>query len=172
MSFLEGIGKFGEKVGETVAKSAGNARDKSKIIMEKQKLKNKQNKIESQMNANLLELGKRYYDLCCELPVDDVQELVNAIAQAKNDIAQIEAEIKALSPNSYCINCGKELRKDQLYCDVCGTKQPVAEKPEPEVVSGDVINADGEQIAAAEDTANTAAPVENAEETVKEEKSE
>ena len=113
MSFFDKAGKFAEKAGEKMARAASGVADKSKLLAEKTKLKSQINSENSNINKAYTELGKRYFEISGENPSAEYEAV----------ITELQQQIAALETENTCPKCGSPMKKDQQFCQTCGTRQ-------------------------------------------------
>ena len=122
MGFLEKVGGFAEKAGEKVKKGASGVADKSKLLAEKAKLRSQINTENSNINKAYTEVGKRYFELFGHEPAEDFAELVGKINSSNERIAELQQQLAALEVETTCPKCGATIKKDQQFCQSCGSK--------------------------------------------------
>lgn len=122
MGFLDKVGRFAEKAGENMAKAATGVADKSKTLAEKTKLKSQINNEKSSINKAYAELGKKYYELSGINPAPEYMEFVSQIKASMVHIEELEQQIAALEIESTCPKCGAAMRRDQQFCQACGSR--------------------------------------------------
>ncbi|MCQ2464750.1 MAG: zinc ribbon domain-containing protein [Oscillospiraceae bacterium] len=122
MGFLEKVGGFAERAGEKVKKGATGVADKSKLLAEKTKLRSQINSENSNINKAYTELGKKYFELFGHEPSEDFAEIVGRINNSNVHITELQQQLAALEVETTCPKCGAVIRKDQQFCQACGSK--------------------------------------------------
>ncbi len=123
MGFFDKAGKFAEKAGEKMARAASGVADKSKLLAEKTKLKSQISTENSNINKAYTELGKRYFEVSGENPSAEYESIISGIKTSMAHITELQQQIAALETENTCSKCGAPLKKDQQFCQTCGTKQ-------------------------------------------------
>ncbi len=123
MSFFDKAGKFAEKAGEKMARAASGVADKSKLLAEKTKLKSQINSENSNINKAYTELGKRYFEISSENPSAEYEAIIIEIKASMAHITELQQQIAALETENTCPKCGSPMKKDQQFCQTCGTRQ-------------------------------------------------
>ncbi len=125
MDFFSNLSSKLSVTGKSVA-------DKAKEMTEITKLNAKIVAEESKLNKAYTEIGKICFEKCqCDMG-EECAEYVDAAKSAMEAIAAAKEQIKTLKGVRECVNCGKELGKNDLFCGNCGTKNelPVVEEEE------------------------------------------
>ena len=128
MDFFSNLSSKLSSTGKTVA---GKAKEMTEITKLNAKIVAEENKL----NKAYIEIGKKCFNACqCDLG-EEYAEYVAAAKAALAEIAAAKEQINALKGVRECVNCGKELGKNDLFCGNCGAKNelPVVEE-EPEAV--------------------------------------
>lgn len=134
MGFLDSVKDIAGKFGESVERGAKTVSDNSKKFAEKNKLKREVSTVESNLNADYIELGKALFAKICDDPENEFADTVSDIKEKNSRLAELRNMMMALEDKSVCPNCGAEIAKDQAFCDKCGQKL----NPETEKVIEDV----------------------------------
>ncbi|MDD6825366.1 MAG: zinc ribbon domain-containing protein [Oscillospiraceae bacterium] len=122
MGFLEKVGGFAEKAGEKMSKAATGVADKSKLLAEKTKLKSQINSENSNINKAYAELGKKYFETNGHNPSEEYADVVAKINESMNRISNLQQQLAALEVETTCPKCGSTIKKDQQFCQSCGSK--------------------------------------------------
>ena len=69
------------------------------------------------------------FEKICDDPESDYASIVSDIKNKTANLEELRSILMTLEDKITCANCGAHIRKDQIYCDKCGTK---VEHPEPE----------------------------------------
>lgn len=123
MGFLEKVGGFAEKAGSKMSKAASGVADKSKLLAEKAKLKSQISSENSAITKAYTELGKKYFEIFGHEPAEDFAETVAKINESNAKIAELQQQLAALEVETVCPKCGASIKKDQQFCQACGSKQ-------------------------------------------------
>lgn len=123
MGFLDRVGGFAEKAGEKMSKAASGAADKAKLIAEKTKLNSQINNEKSNIEKVYKELGKKYFEVSGNNPGEEFAEMVARINESMNRISDIQQQLASLEVENTCPKCGAAMKKDQQFCQACGSKQ-------------------------------------------------
>ena len=84
MGFFDSVKDIAGKFGESVERGAKTVSDNSKKFAEKNKLKREISSIESNINADYIELGKAMFEKICNDPEGEFAGTVSDIKE-KND---------------------------------------------------------------------------------------
>lgn len=122
MGFLDSVKDIAGKVGGSVEKGAKTVSESSKKLAEKTRLKREIAHIETLINDDYIELGRAYFDIICDDPENEYAATVSDIEENNENLQQLRAQLMALEDKICCENCGSQVRKEQVYCDKCGTK--------------------------------------------------
>lgn len=129
MDFFTDLGNKITNTGKSVA-------DKAKDLTELTKLNAKMVSEENKLSKAYGEIGKLYYTQS-QGELDEVyEEYAEAAKAALSEIAVLKERIKTLKGVRVCVQCGKEIGKNDLYCSSCGAKN---EPEEPEAKTIDQI---------------------------------
>ena len=85
--------------------------------------------VQSDINTDYIELGKVMFEKICDDPESEYASIVSDIKDKSANLEELKALLMTLEDKITCVNCGAHIRKDQIYCDKCGTKveRPAAE---------------------------------------------
>lgn len=155
------------ELGETITKTAKEIGEKADVFFESQKLQNKAAAEKRMIEKNLADLGNLVYKRFVDgEPMDEeLSAVCEEINQHQTIIAKYREEIARLKGRKLCGGCGESIDLDAAFCPKCGTPCP---DPEPEVMEGEVVDADGaavetpEEAPAGEETTDGDAPTEEA----------
>ena len=135
-----------------ITKTTAHARSGVSKVSNTVKLYSRKNAIIEELNDLFDTLGKMsYYNAIgegSETAEDDIVTVISEITRLKNELVDIEEELRIKSGKKQCPECHGELQRNALYCPYCGAKltdDPVAETSEEQQVTEEVI----------EDVANT-----------------
>lgn len=123
MGFFDKGKMFAEKAGEKIGKAADSAKSTAKLTIEKQKLKNQISSENSSINKTYSELGKKYYEQSGMNPAPEYESYVNSIRDSFERIEDLKLQIQALENDNTCPQCGAPMKKDQQFCQACGSRQ-------------------------------------------------
>lgn len=117
MTFFEELKKNLTDVSGTLAKKSGE-------VVEVQKLKMKKYSIEGDIRKDYELMGRIFYAQMEESgEIDDnVTEIFQRIAEAKDAVAEIEDKLAKASKGKFCTTCGEKASKNMSYCPYCGAK--------------------------------------------------
>ena len=133
---------FFEELSGKITAGASNISNSAKKMTETAK-------INSEINSNTNQIEKLMKSIGVAVKarlMDDItdEEVLQLSAEIDSLIArnsELNEQLKQLRGYSKCLNCGKDLTADSLYCPYCGTKveKPVAaEADETEGAAGEV----------------------------------
>lgn len=123
MGFFDKVKEISGSVSENVAKAASGAADKTKVTIEKTKLKGQIKTEKTNIEKQYAEIGKKYFELMGHNPSEDYAPMVDIINESLNKINVIQQQLDALEAENTCPHCGTVLKKDQQFCQTCGAKQ-------------------------------------------------
>ena len=129
MGFVDSVKDLAGKFGESVERGAKTVSNSSKKFAEKTKMKREIARVQSDINTDYIELGKVMFDKICDDPENEYASIVADIKDKSENLEELKRLLMTLEDKITCANCGAHIRKDQIYCDKCGTK---VEHPEPE----------------------------------------
>lgn len=129
MDFFTDLGNKITNTGKSVA-------DKAKDLTELTKLNAKVVSEENKLSKAYGEIGRLYYAQTQGELGEGYEEQAAAAKAALSEIAALKERIKALKGVRVCVQCGKEIGKNDLYCCSCGAKN---ELEEPETKTMDQI---------------------------------
>lgn len=133
--FAEKAGGFAGKAGEKMKQAASEAADKSKLLAEKAKIKSKISTENSNVTKAYTELGKKYFEISGLNPSEEYIDAVDKIKESMARISELQQQLAALEIENTCPKCGTTLKKDQQFCQACGTKlENFVDVPYTEVV--------------------------------------
>ncbi|MCR5122480.1 MAG: zinc ribbon domain-containing protein [Ruminococcus sp.] len=141
MGFFEGLG-------EKISNGASNLSNSAKKMAET-------TKINSEINANTNQIDKLMKSIGVAVKArlmdgitdEEVLQLSSEIDALVERNTALNDQLKELRGFSKCINCGKDLTADSLFCPYCGTKveKPKSEEIAAEDVVVEAVNADGKK---------------------------
>lgn len=120
MGFKESIKKIGSDVYSSASKTAENIADKSKVLAEKSKLKKQIGAEQSAIMSKYNEMGRRLYDANKNSAPAGFEEDFKFISEAFVKISELQEELKELDIDYSCPSCGMKLKKEQVFCHLCG----------------------------------------------------
>lgn len=129
MDFFTDLGNKITNTGKSVA-------DKAKDLTELTRLNAKVVSEENRLSKAYCEIGKLYYAQSQGELGEAYEEQAAAAKAALSEIASLKERIKALKGVRVCVQCGKEIGKNDLYCCSCGARN---EPEEPEAKTIDQI---------------------------------
>lgn len=122
MGFVDSVKDFAGKFGESVERGAKTVSNSSKKFAEKTKIKREMARVESDINTDYIELGKVMYEKICSDPDTEFLATVSDIKEKNLKLDELKAELMSLEDKVFCVNCGSQIRREQVYCDKCGKK--------------------------------------------------
>lgn len=80
--------------------------------------------VESKRNKDYIKLGELYYNQIKDTEIEnqEIKELVDAITEKNEKIAELNQEINAAKNKRICPNCSANIDDNSIYCSVCGAK--------------------------------------------------
>lgn len=122
MGFVDSVKDFAGKFGESVERGAKTVSNSSKKFAEKTKIKREMARVESDINTDYIELGKVMYEKICSDPESEFITTISDIKEKTLKLDELKAELMSLEDKVFCVNCGSQIRREQVYCDKCGAK--------------------------------------------------
>ena len=118
MEFFDDAVNKTKEVFQTVSKKTGEV-----ITTEKQKFD--MASLKAKCEKDYTALGKIYFEFVKddEGAPEGVKELVAAIMEKNLEIDRLAAEIQNSKNRRICSNCGANIDKNSIYCNICGAKQ-------------------------------------------------
>lgn len=126
MDFFTDLGNKITNTGKSVA-------DKAKDLTELTRLNAKVVSEENRLSKAYCEIGKLYYAQSQGELGEEYEEQAAAAKAALSEIASLKERIKALKGVRVCVQCGKEIGKNDLYCCSCGARNEL-EEPEAKTI--------------------------------------
>ena len=132
---------FFEELSEKITTGANNIQNSAKKMSETAKINSEINANTNQIDKLMKKIGvvvkARLMDTIAD---DEVLELSDEIDKliARNGI--LNEQLKELRGFSKCVNCGKDVSADSLFCPYCGTKVESAKSAEEEAADGEPVN--------------------------------
>lgn len=115
-------------VANTVVKTSTEMVEKSKVLSSIGSCKRDVKELYQSLGENLYKKGKDGL-----LVGEEFSETISKIDILYEEIAILQAKLEALSNDSTCNSCGKELDKGIKFCPSCGSKQEeIKEEPQEE----------------------------------------
>lgn len=115
--FANSVNNFGNKVVEKTSNSTENIRLSSAIKDE-----------ERIINETYIAIGKKYRELYGEAPAPEFVELLGEIYKHEAVVADHRLKIQQNKGKTNCQNCGAEIDATAQFCNLCGTKNPMADE--------------------------------------------
>lgn len=136
MGFVDSVKEFAEKVGDTVDKGIKTGSDGYKKMTEKSRLKKETARLNNEVNAIFISVGKAIYSK--DPYSKEFRKQFEAVKEKNAEIERLNVLISALEDKVACKQCGEMVSKDSKFCDKCGSKidLPV---PEPETVQAEEV---------------------------------
>lgn len=130
--------EFFDKLGKKASQAAKITADKTGKIAKETKLKFRIGELKTQINDIYEEIGKKVYEkhvreeeLCIK---KDLEEQCTKIDVLSDEIDNLLKECLELKDKKQCLNCYKEIEKDDKFCPNCGEKQTDEPAKEVEVL--------------------------------------
>ncbi len=125
MAFLE---NFGKKVGE----AAQAAAKKSSEIVETTKLNANVNAEEDKIQKLYVQLGKTVFEkfMANGGTEDYLQEACEQIVSHEQNIKALKEKIAEVKGVKFCVGCGAEMDRAQIFCSKCGARNDIGQTAE------------------------------------------
>lgn len=135
MGFFDKVKETASAVGGKVKETSANLGDKSKIAIEKQKIKSAISRENTNINKKYCEIGKKYFEIFGETPNEEFITLIDEIRVANDNITKLNNQLFELEDFVVC-SCGARVPKGVAFCSNCGSSVviPVVEDPIVETV--------------------------------------
>lgn len=122
MGFLEEAGKFVEKSGKKIVKLADETKDNANIAIEKGKIKRQITAEKANIEKDLAEIGKIFYRQNMQNPPEEYSAAFRSINVSEKNISALNLKLTNLDKETTCTGCGSKVKKEQKFCQVCGTR--------------------------------------------------
>jgi RNA polymerase subunit RPABC4/transcription elongation factor Spt4 len=126
MDFFTDLGNKITSTGKTVA-------DKAKDLTELTRLNARVVSEEGKLSKAYCEIGKLYYAQSKGELDGPYEEYAAAASASLSEITALKEQIKNLKGVRVCVQCGREIGKNDLYCSSCGARNDF-EEPETKPV--------------------------------------
>lgn len=140
MGFVESVKDIAGKFGESVERGAKTVSNSSKKFAEKTKMKREIARVQSDINTDYIELGKVMLEKIADDPDSEYASIAADIREKTDKLEELKAMLMTLEDKMTCSSCGAHIRKDQAYCDKCGTKVVIITPETPENVTESVFS--------------------------------
>ena len=142
---------FFDKVKDLALSAAQTTSDKIEVAKVSKDIRNEENKV----REVLASIGKIIYGKYEAGIVKDeeVIALCKEVDDHMENIQVMREKALELKDKKSCVNCGKELNEEDMYCAACGSQQPSKADPEDEANAEDTDAAETD--AAETDTVET-----------------
>ncbi len=123
MSFFEAMGRKLSDAGQTSAQKAKDLADMAKynsLILDAEKT----------ISGLYQQIGEKYVEKHVDELEPEMEELVNAIQEAKDKIKEYQHVLGELKGLKECPSCGTQVAMDAVFCPACGTNLAKAYKAE------------------------------------------
>ena len=100
---------------------------------------------EKVLNDIYFQLGKVYYENSGN-PDANYESYFNAISSSIAKIDEMKKIVQALKSIVPCPNCGAEMRKEAIFCNLCGTEMPKTQFNTVQPVSGRICTTCGNMV--------------------------
>lgn len=146
------MGKFDEILDDVVvnAKAAASVvSKKATCVYDSSKQKLAAAELRGEINKKLKELGALTYKMQISSVdcTDDIAKLVNEISELKENLDTINQNLASAKNQKKCPQCGVNVPKNSLFCNICGAKI------EDEVLADEEQTSESEAEKSAEDVA-------------------
>ncbi|WP_297955797.1 zinc ribbon domain-containing protein [uncultured Ruminococcus sp.] len=142
MGFVESVKDIAGKFGESVERGAKTVSNSSKKFAEKTKMKREIARVQSDINTDYIELGKVLFEKIADDPDSEYASIAADIKEKSANLEELKALLMTLEDKITCSNCGAHIRKDQAYCDKCGTKVEIITPETSETATESVFSSD------------------------------
>ncbi|MCD8187545.1 MAG: zinc ribbon domain-containing protein [Ruminococcus sp.] len=119
-SFLDKFNDAVKKGSKSVKTAYNSAKDGTKKMVDKEKIKKEIKQAESEINSIYAEIGKKYFEANSD---NDKAEYASDISGIKEKLAKIDSlknEMAAMDERCVCPKCGADIEKDSKFCAKCG----------------------------------------------------
>lgn len=117
MGFVNNVRNIINNAGQETVKKANDLGETSRL---NGLIAENQNKI----RQHYAMIGERYYKAYADCPVEEVRDMVEAIKQMEQTIANCQTQINKIKGIIPCPHCGKDTSINAPYCSNCGGKMP------------------------------------------------
>lgn len=125
MGFLDSLGKTLSEVGQTTLKKGAEVANTAKYSL---MISDEERKIEKVYQ----EIGKKYYELHALDYEAEYSEMIAAIEDGKEKIAEYQEKIKEIKGYTKCYNCQGDVPAGVNFCPCCGAAQDAGPVPSPQ----------------------------------------
>ena len=134
MGFVDSVKGFAGRVGESVERGAKTVSSNSKKFAEKNKVKRDIAHIEADINSDYIELGKALFEKIGNDPDSEYAATIADIKEKNSKLSELKAVLMSLEDKMFCVNCGAQINKEQLFCGAKVNENEPVETIEAEVV--------------------------------------
>lgn len=169
MGFFDKVKQTASVVGGKVKDTGVAIGDKSKVAIEKQKIKSAITKENQDITRQYTQIGKKYVELFGEQASLEFAENIKAINTAKDEITRLSIKLNELDDYITC-QCGARVPKNAVFCPTCGnaisvTTETTAEEETSEANINEVPETDFEPPVQPIEPIQPVEPLENADAT-------
>ena len=137
---------FFDEVGKKLTQASQDAIQKTKDMADITKYNSAISNEEKVLNDLYFQLGKVYYETC-ENRDNMYVSFFDAIDASIAKIDEMKKTIQALKSIVPCPKCGAEMKREAIFCNVCGTEMPKTQYNTTQVVSNRVCTTCGNMVA-------------------------
>ncbi|MCD8395938.1 MAG: zinc ribbon domain-containing protein [Lachnospiraceae bacterium] len=117
MAFFDGLGGRLQKTGQ-------DAIEKTKKTAEIVRLNSAISDLEREISSAYTEIGKLYYQKNnIEDQDEDMLFYFQKIGEKMEQADEYQSQIRDLKGMVLCVNCGRDIEKNTMYCNFCGAQQ-------------------------------------------------
>jgi rubrerythrin len=138
MGFFDKFKETASAVGGKVKETGVAIGDKSKIAIEKQKIKGAISKENQNITKQYTEIGKKYVELYYEQASLEFADNIKAINTSKEEITKLSVQLNDLEDYTTC-QCGTRVPKNAGFCPNCGNAIVVTTATTAEEVVTEVV---------------------------------
>ena len=117
---------FFDNLSEIISEKGKEAATVAKKVAEIANLKGRIAGVETEIKKNYRKIGEAYFEAYKDAEVScEFEEFVQAIREAKANVAEMTAKLNDLKGASECKSCGSILKAGSSFCSNCGAKVEV-----------------------------------------------
>ena len=117
---------FFDNLSEMISEKGKEAANVAKKMAEIANLKGRIAGVETEIKKNYRKIGEAYYEAYKNAEVScEFEEYVQAIREAKANVAEMTSKLNELKGDSECKQCGNTVKAGSSFCSNCGAKVEV-----------------------------------------------